>query len=133
VAGLIALSIVALGGSSGVPAASAGIADVSPAPTLVPSVGPSPGSPGPSGPTPTPGPVVVRVTSIPSLLHQLADDRVDEIVVADGTYHVSESSEVAADSLWIDDRFAGRTNPVLVRAEPAVSRSMAAGRRGCGG
>ena len=117
VAGLTALAVVALGGSSAVPAASSGIAEASPAPTVVPSVGPSPGSPGPSGPTPTPGPVVVRVTSIPSLLHQLADDQVDEIVVADGTYHVSESSEVAPDLLWIDGRFAGRTNPVLVRAE----------------
>jgi hypothetical protein len=117
VAGLTALAVVSLGGSSGGPAASSGIADASPTPTLQPSVAPTPGSPAPSAPSPTPGPVVVRVTSISSLLHQLADDRVDEIVVADGTYHVSESSVVAPDSLWIDGRFAGRTNPVLVRAE----------------
>jgi len=60
---------------------------------------------------------VVQVSTIPALLKALADDRTDEIVVANGTYHDSPSSYVAADSLWIDGRFARRTNPVLVRAE----------------
>jgi hypothetical protein len=118
VAVLTALSLGALGKTDGVPTASGGIANAgSPTPTVAPSIGPGPGSPAPSGPSTPPGPVVVRVDSIPALLRQLADNQVDEIVVADGTYHVSEASEVAADSLWIDARFAGRTNPVLVRAE----------------
>jgi len=65
----------------------------------------------------------VRVASIVSLKTALADDTVDEIVVANGTYHVSPSNHVAADSLWIgsaangDLDFAGRTRPITVRAE----------------
>ena len=59
----------------------------------------------------------VRVTSIPALLRSLADNTVDEIVVANGTYHVSPSGQKKANSLWIGDRFAGRTRPITVRAE----------------
>ena len=59
----------------------------------------------------------VRVTSIPALLTALADDAVTEIVVADGTYRVSPAGSQRSDSLWIGARFAGRTRPVLVRAE----------------
>ena len=59
----------------------------------------------------------VRVASVSSLLNMLADDEVAEIVVADGTYRVSPASQQASDSLWIGSRFAGRTRPVLVRAE----------------
>ena len=59
----------------------------------------------------------VRVTSIPALLTALADDAVTEIVVADGTYRVSGAANKQANSLWIGARFAGRTRPVLVRAE----------------
>jgi hypothetical protein len=58
-----------------------------------------------------------RVSSIQGLLEALADDGVREIVVADGTYHVSSSARQAADSLWIGDRFALRTKSVTVRAE----------------
>jgi len=69
-------------------------------------------------PTLTPGDNPVRVTSIPALLKALADNTVDEIVVANGTYHVSPSGQQRADSLWIGgDRFANRTRPITVRAE----------------
>ena len=57
------------------------------------------------------------MTSIPALLTALANNAVTEIVVANGTYRVSGASGKQADSLWIGDRFAGRTRPVLVRAE----------------
>jgi hypothetical protein len=59
----------------------------------------------------------VRVTSISALLTTLADNTVDEIVVANGTYHVSPASSQASDSLWIGARYAGRTRAVTVRAE----------------
>jgi hypothetical protein len=59
----------------------------------------------------------VRVTSIGSLLNALADDSTTDIVVADGTYHVSVASSQASDSLWIGARYADRTRPVTVRAE----------------
>jgi hypothetical protein len=58
----------------------------------------------------------VTVASIPDLKTALADDSVDEIVVADGTYHVSPSNDEAADSLWIGGQFAARTRPIVVRA-----------------
>ena len=57
------------------------------------------------------------MTSIPALLTALADNAVTDIVVANGTYRVSPSSDQASNSLWIGSRFAGRTNPVTVRAE----------------
>ncbi len=59
----------------------------------------------------------VRVSSIPALLNALADNAVSDIVVANGTYHVSTAASQASDSLWIGARFAGRTRPVTVRAE----------------
>jgi hypothetical protein len=59
----------------------------------------------------------VHVASVAGLLDMLADDAVTEIVMADGTYRVSPASQEAPDSLWIGSRFAGRTRPVLVRAE----------------
>ena len=120
IVGLTAISAVALGPSAGAsPSADTAIASPSfpIASTPLPGTSASAGVPVASGPTPTPGPVVVQVSSIAGLLKALADDRTDEIVVANGTYHVSPSSDVAADSLWIDGRFARRTNPVLVRAE----------------
>jgi hypothetical protein len=57
--------------------------------------------------------------SVADLLRQLADNAVTEIVVADGTYVVPDASSAAGQQsgLWIDARFAGRTSPVLVRAE----------------
>jgi hypothetical protein len=61
----------------------------------------------------------VRVTSISALLADLADNTVDEIVVANGTYPISPSHAQAASSLWIGSRFASRTRPVTVRAETA--------------
>jgi hypothetical protein len=59
----------------------------------------------------------VRVTSIPALLTSLADNTVTDIVVANGTYAVSPASGQQSNSLWIGAKFAGRTNPVTVRAE----------------
>ncbi len=77
-----------------------------------------------TGPTPTPVPTATpapgesaRVDSIPGLLEALADSHLREIVVADGTYHVSPAGRQAADSLWIGDAFAGRTRPITIRAE----------------
>jgi hypothetical protein len=70
----------------------------------------------PSAPPPTSG-SSVRASSIPALLTALANNTVDEIVVADGTYRVSPAGKQYADSLWIGKRFAGRTRPVTVRAE----------------
>ncbi len=66
---------------------------------------------------PTPTGSLVRVSSIPALLTALADNAVTDIVVANGTYHVSPASGQASDSLWIGSRFAGRTRAVTVRAE----------------
>ncbi len=68
-------------------------------------------------PTPPWGMRSVSVSSIAGLKVALADDSVDEIVVANGTYHVSPSNDDEADSLWIGARFAERTRPVTVRAE----------------
>jgi hypothetical protein len=47
----------------------------------------------------------------------LADNSVGEIVVANGTYHVSPAASEAKDSLGIGARFASRTRPITVRAE----------------
>jgi hypothetical protein len=68
---------------------------------------------------PTLAPAEPTVTSVAGLLAQLADNRVTEIVVANGTYVVPDASSITGQKsgLWIDARFAGRTNPVLVRAE----------------
>jgi hypothetical protein len=69
-------------------------------------------------PTLAPGTNPVQVTSIRALMSALADNTVDEIVVANGRYHVSPSGQKAADSLWIGgDQFARRTRPIIVRAE----------------
>ena len=71
-------------------------------------------------PPPPPDGATVRVTSVPALLAALADDANAEIVVANGTYKIPGASSSAGQSgqgLWIDERFAGRTRPVLVRAE----------------
>jgi hypothetical protein len=59
----------------------------------------------------------VRVTSIPALMSALADDEVTEIVVANGTYAINTAGSKTSTSLWIGSRFAGRTHPVVVRAE----------------
>jgi hypothetical protein len=66
--------------------------------------------------TATPDPGTIGVSSIAALLTALADNSVDEIVVADGTYHVSAASLQHADSLWIGAAYAKRTRPVTVRA-----------------
>jgi hypothetical protein len=70
-----------------------------------------------AAPTPTMSGSSLRVESVPALLDALADDSVGEIVVADGTYHISSAASREADSLWIGSRYAGRTRPVTVRAE----------------
>lgn len=95
---------------------------ITPAPTPVVTPPPTPViTPAPTPvitPTPTtPGIKSVRVTSITSLLSTLADNTVDEIVVANGTYKVTRAGAQAADSLWIGSQFAGRTRPITVRAE----------------
>ena len=84
-----------------------------PTPTPRPAPAPTP------TPTlaPTPAGSSVRVTSIPALLTALADNAVTDIVVANGTYHVSPAGSQRSDSLWIGARFAGRTRAVTVRAE----------------
>ena len=58
-------------------------------------------------PTPAPAPSPFGSRRSRALLAALADNAVGEIVVANGTYHVSPSDQTAADSLWIGgDRFA---------------------------
>jgi hypothetical protein len=64
----------------------------------------------------TPG-KTVNVSSIPALKSALADNSVDQIVVANGTYRISPSGDDGADSLWIGSAYASRTRPILVRAE----------------
>jgi hypothetical protein len=59
----------------------------------------------------------VTVSSITALLDALADNTLDEIVLTNGTYHVSTAGSMHADSLWIGARFAGRTRPIIVRAQ----------------
>lgn len=81
---------------------------------LTPDPKPSPTPTSTSAPTPS---KTVTVSSIADLLARLADDSVDEIVVANGRYHVSPSSQREADSLWIGAEFAGRRRPVTVRAQ----------------
>jgi hypothetical protein len=67
--------------------------------------------------TPTVAGSSARVATIPALLTALANNSLDEIVVADGTYRVATASAQAANSLWIGSRFANRTRPITVRAE----------------
>jgi len=100
----IGLTVVACLGASASPDASAG----RPTSPLSATSDASPSTPGESS---------VTVGSIPALLAALADDSISEIVVADGTYHVSPASDQKPDSLWIGEQFAARTNPVTVRAE----------------
>ena len=58
------------------------------------------------------------VSSIAGLRSALANNAIDEIVVANGTYKVSPSGNQASTSLWIGGgAIAARTRPVLVRAE----------------
>ncbi len=88
----------------------------------------APASPAPTPATtaPTPAPVPpapgvttasVRVSSVAGLMAALANAANTDIVVANGTYHISPASSHASDSLYIGSRFAGRTRPVTVRAE----------------
>ena len=86
-----------------------------PSPTPTPTVAVSPNTSGAAAPS---GTAIkrVRVSSIVALKAALANDSVDEIVVEDGTYHVSPSNDEAADSLWIGAGFADRSRPVVVRA-----------------
>ncbi len=93
-----------------------------PVPTPVPTPTPTPvATPNATPkPTPTPDPPssgTVRVDTIAELKQQLANNSVDEIIVENGTYRVSPASSNSTNSLWIGDKFAGRTNPVTVRAE----------------
>jgi hypothetical protein len=75
----------------------------------------------------------VRVKSIRALLTALADNTVDQIVVANGTYRISASSRQASNSLWIGSRFASRTRAVTVRAETIGGVTFDAGGGPLGG
>ena len=77
----------------------------------------APTTPAPTTPPPTTSGKTVNVSSIPALKSALADNSVDQIVVANGTYRISPSSSNLSNSLWIGPAYAGRTRPVLVRAE----------------
>jgi len=59
----------------------------------------------------------VTVSSIPALKTALADNTVDEIIVTNGTYHISPASDQASDSLWIGSDYTNRTKPITVRAQ----------------
>jgi hypothetical protein len=84
--------------------------------TATPRVTASPVSVTPTA-TSTQRAAIRTVSTIPDVLTVLADNSVDEIVIRNGTYHLSEASPARSDSLWINSRFASRTRPVLVRAE----------------
>src|SRR4029079_15096869 len=64
----------------------------------------------------TPG-NTAELAFIPALKSALADNSVDQIVVANGTYRISPSSSNLSNSLWIGPAYASRTRHVLVRAE----------------
>ena len=91
-----------------------------PVPTAIPTPVPTPVPTAAPTPTPTPTPPttqkVVQVSSIVALKTALADNSVDEIVVANGTYHVSAAASRASDSLYIGGAYAARNRPVTVRA-----------------
>jgi hypothetical protein len=63
------------------------------------------------------GGLTVHVGSISSLLTALENNKVSEIVVANGTYRVSPAGLTKSNSLWIGKRFASRTRAVTVRAQ----------------
>ena len=123
---LVSMSIPTSGGSQTVPTVAIGPTSP-PQPTSTPTQIPVPTS----GNTPTPTSIAststptpttsafrsVRVSSIAALKIALADNTIDEIVVVNGTYHVSTAGSQASDSLWIGSQFAGRTRSILVRAE----------------
>lgn len=79
----------------------------------------------PPDPTPEPEPVPpvvgksVTVTSVASLLSAAADLANGEVILRNGTYAIKGAGFQAANSLWIDDRFATRTadRPVVIRPE----------------
>jgi hypothetical protein len=86
------------------------------APTTTPTPAPTATSAPTPAPTSTPSTKTVSVFSIPALLSALADNSVDEIVVANGTYSISGSGNQASNSLWIGSKYSGRTRPITVRA-----------------
>ncbi len=59
----------------------------------------------------------VTVNSISTLKTALADNSVDEIIVANGTYSITPASNQGPNSLWIGSQYASRTRPVIVRAQ----------------
>ena len=79
--------------------------------TSAPTVVVSPNTGGAATPAATPL-RSVTVSSIGSLKTALADDTVDEIIVADGTYHVSPSNESTPICSGSAASFANRTRPV---------------------
>jgi len=87
----------------------------------------TPPVPAPIEPAPVPSGTSVTVSSIAALLSALANNSLDEIVVANGTYHVSTAGSQASDSLWIGAKFAGRTRPIVVRAATSGSATFDGG------
>jgi len=109
---LSGVSIVTAGVAIAVLALATAIASPSPIATIPLTAKPT------ASPAPTPATnKTVRVDTVAGLLSALANNTVDEIVVADGTYRVSPAGKQRADSLWIGKRFAARTRAVTVRAE----------------
>ena len=91
--------------------------------------------PGRGGPDPsleasgTPRSVGPTVFSVADLRRELADNSVTDITVANGTYVVPDASSITGQvsGLWIDQRFAARTNAVLVHAETTGGVTISGG------
>lgn len=57
------------------------------------------------------------VSSISALKTALLSDNLSEIIVTNGTYFISNAASKASNSLWIGSAYAGRTRPIVVRAQ----------------
>ncbi|MDP2622280.1 MAG: hypothetical protein Q8Q29_00580 [Actinomycetota bacterium] len=95
------------------------LAEVQPSPEPEPEPEPPPPSP-PPGPEPTPIPVQL-VGSIVSLFDVMRDNTQTRVRMKNGTYLHSAASlnygSPAADALCVNERFAGRTQTILVEPE----------------
>lgn len=72
------------------------------------------------------------VSSIAALKTALADDTLDEITVADGTYSCVNATSEAATSLFWGEAYASRTRPVVVRATTQGGVTFDGGGATCG-
>ena len=59
---------------------------------------------------------VTQVSSIASLKTAAADNNIDEIVLADGTYSIANATSELTTSLFFGSSFASRTRPLTIRA-----------------